>query len=165
MHTARPLSNTVYIGLGANLGDAQQTLHQALASIASLPHTRLLKTSSLYGTAPVQADGPDYVNAVARISTALSAHELLTQLQTIEQQHGRTRPYQNAPRTLDLDILLYGDDTLHDSRLTLPHPRMHERAFVLVPLAELDPGLVLAQGSLDALIARCQDQRIQKLTG
>lgn len=154
----------VYIGLGANLGDARQTLHQALTELAGLPQTRMLKASSLYRTAPVQAGGPDYLNAVAKLSTSIPAHELLTRLQELEALHGRTRPFLNAPRTLDLDILLYGTSLLNDARLVIPHPRMHERAFVLVPLAELDPSLTLAQGKLDDLIARCQDQRIEKLS-
>lgn len=155
--------NTVYIGLGANLGDARQTLSQALAEVARLPETALLDASSMYRTAPLHAGGPDYINAVARLSTGLSAHDLLTRLQALEQQHGRTRPYLNAPRTLDLDILLFGTDVVRDARLVIPHPRMHERAFVLIPLAELNPTLTLAQGQLGELIARCQDQRIEKL--
>ncbi len=154
---------TAYIGLGANLGDAKQTLQQALESIAALPDTSQLAVSSIYRTAPVQAHGPDYFNAVAKISTGLSAHDLLLRLQAIEQRHGRLRPYQNAPRTLDLDILLYGSDTVDDADLIIPHPRMHERAFVLIPLSELDPELALAQGKLSDLIARCSNQRIDKL--
>lgn len=153
---------TAYIGLGANLGDARKSLEQALASIGTLPGTQLVKTSSMYRSAPVHADGPDYTNAVAEISTALSAHELLAGLQAIEQQHGRARPYPNAPRTLDLDILLYGHDTVNEPELQIPHPRMHERAFVLLPLSELNPELRLKQGSLRCLIARCEDQRIER---
>lgn len=154
---------TAYIGLGANLGDAQQTLQQALKSIAGLPDTTLLAASSMYRTAPVDAQGPDYLNAVAKISTGLSAHDLLIRLQAIEHQHGRLRPYQNAPRTLDLDVLLYGNKTVDDADLTIPHPRMHERAFVLIPLSELDPELTLPQGRLSDLIASCGSQRIDKL--
>lgn len=162
-HEGPAIVTTTYIGLGANLGDAQNAIRQALADIADLPNTTVVQVSSLYRTAPVQAGGPDYINAVARLGTTLSAHELLTQLQAVEQRHGRTRPYQNAPRTLDLDILLFGTYTVHDDRLTIPHPRMHERAFVLIPLSELDPTLTLAQGRLDDLITLCQDQRIEKL--
>lgn len=154
-----------HIGLGANLGNAPHTLQQALTSMASLPETTLLAASSMYRSAPMQADGPDYVNAVAKISTGLSAHELLNRLQTIEHHYGRSRPYPNAPRTLDLDILLYGHEKVDDATLTVPHPRMHKRAFVLIPLAELDPGLRLAQGSLTALIDRCRDQYIEPITG
>lgn len=162
-HAGGSAENKVYIGLGANLGDARETIRQALEDMASLPETVLLNASSMYRTAPLQADGPDYINAVASLKTGLSAHELLTRLQALEQQHGRTRPYLNAPRTLDLDILLFGTHTVHDARLTIPHPRMHERAFVLIPLAELDPMLTLEQGRLDELIDRCGDQRIEKL--
>lgn len=154
---------TAYIGLGANLGNAHNTLQQALAATAELPGTSVLTVSSMYRSAPVQADGPDYVNAVAKITTSLSAHDLLGRLQAIEQHHGRVRSYPNAPRTLDLDILLYGDETIDDTTLTVPHPRMHERAFVLIPLAELNPDLKLPQGTLDALISRCGDQRIEQL--
>lgn len=157
------MSYTVYIGLGANLGNAQSALTQALVLIGDLPHTVLLQSSSMYRTAPVDAAGPDYINAVAKISTTLPAKELLRRLQSIEQQHGRARPYRNAPRTLDLDILLYGTETINDNDLIIPHPRMHERAFVLVPLAELAPTLILAQGKLDELITRHSQQRIEKL--
>jgi 2-amino-4-hydroxy-6-hydroxymethyldihydropteridine diphosphokinase len=132
----------VFVGLGANLGDAQATLQAALDQIARLPATRLVATSSLYRTAPVDASGPDFLNAVAELRTGLEPHALLTELQAIEQRHGRERPYRNAPRTLDLDLLRYGDRCLSTPALTLPHPRMHERAFVLVPLAELAPELV-----------------------
>ncbi len=131
-----------YIGLGANLGDAQARLRQTLHDLELLPRTRLLKASSLYRSAPVDAQGPDYVNAVARIETGLSPRELLAALQVLEQAAGRERPYRNAPRTLDLDVLLYGDQRQDDPVLTLPHPRMHERAFVLVPLSEIAPELV-----------------------
>lgn len=162
-HDRAASGTTAYIGLGANLGVAQQAIRRALADVADLPGTTLVKVSSLYRTAPVHAGGPDYINAVARLSTELSAHELLTRLQAVEQRHGRTRPYPNAPRTLDLDILLFGTDSLNDARLIIPHPRMHERAFVLIPLAELDPTLILAQGHVDDLIALCRDQRIEKL--
>ena len=154
---------TAYVGLGANLGDAQHTLQQALVAITTLPDTVLQKVSSMYRSAPVLADGPDYVNAVVQITTTLPAHDLLKRLQMIEQHYGRVRTYQNAPRTLDQDILLFGHDTISDDTLTVPHPRMHERAFVLIPLAELNPVLTLSQGTLDVLISRCGDQRIEQL--
>lgn len=149
-----------YIGLGANLGDAQQTVRHVLHTLDALPHTALLASSSLYRTAPVDAQGADYINAVAKIQTILSPHELLKALQAIEQNNGRVRPYKNAPRTLDLDILLYGDERIDDPDLTIPHAHMHERAFVLVPLAELHPGLRLPQGCLNDLITLCADQRV-----
>lgn len=157
------MSVVAYIGLGANLGDAAASLQQAVRDINDLPGTTVVETSSLYRTAPVDANGPDYTNAVTKIHTSLSAHALLRALQGIEKQHGRTRPYRNAPRTLDLDLLLYGEETVDDAELTVPHPRMHERAFVLHPLYELNGQLVLKQGSLHELIARCVDQPIHRL--
>jgi 2-amino-4-hydroxy-6-hydroxymethyldihydropteridine diphosphokinase len=130
---------TAYIALGANLGPARETVLQAMQDLALLPQTRLLRRSSLYGTAPVGATGPDYINAVVELSTDLRPHALLQALQQLELQAGRTRPYHNAPRTLDLDLLLYGDESLDSPTLVLPHPRMLARAFVLVPLAEVAP--------------------------
>ena len=131
-----------YIALGANLGDAQASVQVAMQRVASLPDTRLIRSSSLYRTAPLKATGPDFINAVVAVATRLSAPELLQCLQAIEKQAGRLRPYRNAPRTLDLDILLYGDARMNSPALQLPHPRMHERAFVLVPLAEIAPDRV-----------------------
>jgi 2-amino-4-hydroxy-6-hydroxymethyldihydropteridine diphosphokinase len=135
----------VWIALGANLGDAQQSLRDAIAAIGQLPGTTLTQQSSLYRTAPVDSSGPDYINAVVQINTVLTAPALLVALQAIEQAAGRERPYRNAPRTLDLDILLYGNARISSPTLTVPHPRMHERAFVLVPLAQIAPGLVSAR--------------------
>lgn len=137
-----------YIALGANLGDARATLAQAIQNLASLPKTELLRASSLYRTAPIDASGPDFINAVALVRTQLKPHELLTALQAQENAQGRLRPYRNAPRTLDLDIVRMfspeGEVCMNDATLTLPHPRMQERAFVLVPLAEIAPELVSA---------------------
>lgn len=130
---------TAFVGMGANLGDAAQTLQDALTVLSGVPGVRTLKASSFYRTVPVDADGPDYVNAVAEIATTLGAPALLAVLQSIEQDFGRQRPYRNAPRTLDLDLLLYGDARMDSPALTLPHPRMGARAFVLIPLAELWP--------------------------
>lgn len=152
-----------YVGMGANLGDAAHTLRRATEQMACTAGITLLALSPLYRTAPVDSSGPDYINAVAAIDTTLSAASLLAELQRIEMAHGRERPYHNAPRTLDLDLLLYGNDTINDPDLVVPHPRMHERAFVLRPLADLAPGLLLKQGSLEALLAGCRDQRIQRL--
>lgn len=135
----------VWIALGANLGDAQQAVRDAIAAIGQLPGTTLTQQSSLYRTAPVDSSGPDYINAVVQINTVLTAPALLAALQAIEQSAGRERPYRNAPRTLDLDILLYGNARISSPTLTVPHPRMHERAFVLVPLAQIAPGLVSAR--------------------
>ncbi len=126
------------IGLGANLGNAVCTLQQAIQDIAALPGVMLQAVSGFYGSKPVAATGPDFVNAVMQVKTQLSAEQLLKILQTLEHQAGRERPYQNAPRTLDLDLLLYGDVCIESAHLTVPHPRMLERAFVLVPLAEID---------------------------
>jgi 2-amino-4-hydroxy-6-hydroxymethyldihydropteridine diphosphokinase len=131
-----------YIGFGGNLGDARLAVLAALDAVASLPQVAELARSSLYGSSPVDAGGADYVNAVASIRTGRSAAGLLQALQTIEADAGRERPYRNAPRTLDLDILLFGDTPINTERLQVPHPRMYERAFVLVPLAEIAPQLV-----------------------
>lgn len=139
---ASPVAACAWIGLGANLGDRQASLRAALSAMAALPGTSVQRVSSLYGSAPVDAGGPDYLNAVAQIHTTLAPHDLLAQLQAIELAAGRERPYRNAPRTLDLDILLYGDQMMDTPALTLPHPRLHERAFVLRPLAELRPDWV-----------------------
>jgi 2-amino-4-hydroxy-6-hydroxymethyldihydropteridine diphosphokinase len=159
-----PALQRAYIGLGANLGDARATLQAAVDSIAQLPQTRLVARSGDWRSAPVQAEGPDFINAVAAVDTTLAPHDLLAELQRIEQAHGRSRPYRNAPRTLDLDLLLHGDHALDTPRLTLPHPRLHERAFVLRPLAELAPGLVIAgRGPLADLLAAVAGQRIEPL--
>lgn len=133
-----------YVGLGANLGDAAQAVIGAIDGIARLPRTAVTARSSLYRSAPVDAAGPDYVNAVIELRTGLNAFELLLQLQQIERGAGRTRPYRHAPRTLDLDLLLFGSASMASARLTLPHPRMAQRAFVLLPLAEIAPHLVTA---------------------
>jgi 2-amino-4-hydroxy-6-hydroxymethyldihydropteridine diphosphokinase len=114
----------------------------AIGAIAALRDTTVGKRSSLYRSAPVDAGGPDYINAVVEIRTALTAPGLLAQLQRIELGAGRTRPFRNAPRTLDLDLLLYGSGSIASERLTVPHPRMQERAFVLLPLAEIAPQAV-----------------------
>ncbi len=127
------------IGIGANLGTAALQVTQAIAALAGLPQTTMSACSSLYASAPVDATGDDYVNAVVRIDTALSAQHLLHALQTLELAAGRERPYLNAPRTLDLDLLLYGDEQIDSATLTVPHPRMLQRAFVLLPLLEIDP--------------------------
>ncbi len=149
---------TAYIGIGANLGDAQQAVRAAIARLAQLPQTSVARQSSLYRTAPLDAGGPDYVNAVAEISTRLSAPDLLAQLQALEHAAGRERPYRNAPRTLDLDLLLFGHARIDSRSLQVPHPRMHQRAFVLVPLAEIAPELV--QPAMLAAVAAQQLVRL-----
>ena len=135
-------AHTAYIALGGNLGDAAATVRRAFAALAALPQTRLLAASSLYRSAPVDASGPDFINAAASVATSLTPLQLLDALQAIETAEGRQRPWRNAPRTLDLDLLLYGQQRLDTPRLTLPHPRMLQRAFVLWPLAEIAPARV-----------------------
>lgn len=154
-----------WVGLGANLGQAQQTLIQACQALADTPGVISLQVSPYYRTTPVDSSGPLYVNAVARLATSLEALALLDRLQQIEQDFGRERPYHNAPRTLDLDLLLYDERHIDTPRLTVPHPRMHERAFVLQPLRDLAPTMALAQGTLDQLLARCTDQGISRIPG
>ena len=153
-----------YVGLGANLGDARASIVVALAELAQLPQTRVTAASSLYASAPVDAGGPDFVNAVAALDTDLGPHALLAELLRIEARHGRTRAYRNAPRTLDLDLLLHGESLIDDATLTLPHPRMAGRAFVLVPLAEIAPHLVLPSGrSVARLLAQVCEQPVTLL--
>ncbi len=154
-----------YIGLGANLGQPGQTLAAALQQLAQLPHTRLLAQSPLYASKPIQSSGDDYLNAVAAIETTLAALALLDQLQAIELAHGRERPYHNAPRTLDLDLLLYGQEQLASLRLTLPHPRMHLRAFVLLPLLYIAPDITLpGLGPAAGFLPGVADQEIRLLS-
>ena len=138
------------VALGANLGDAVQSLRDALAALDAHPAVRVLRTSSFYRTAPFEASGPDFINAVALVATTLTAPGLLAVLQDSEQAAGRLRPYRNAPRTLDLDLLTYGTARIDSPALTVPHPRMMERAFVLVPLHEVLPALVPPE-ALDAV--------------
>ena len=133
------------IGLGANLGDARQAVQEAMQTIAAFDYCQLHAASPLYRSAPVDSSGPDYFNAVLQISTRLRAPDLLARLHQLERGAGRQRPYRNAPRTLDLDILLYGAARIDSPTLTVPHPRMRQRAFVLRPLADIAPALVSAQ--------------------
>ena len=160
MTSAIVAPSLAWVALGGNLGDARQSVQQALQALDALPQTRLEAASSLYRTAPVDAGGPDYVNAVAGVHTHLSALDLLHALQSLEHRAGRERPYRNAPRTLDLDLLLHGDDVRNTPELTLPHPRLWERAFVLVPLAEVAPQLVRPEHLLAVA-----DQRIERIAG
>lgn len=147
-----------FVAVGGNLGDARATVVRALDDLATLPQTRLSARSSLYRSAPVDATGPDFVNAVAALDTGLDPEALLDALQQLEQEAGRLRPYRNAPRTLDLDLLSYGDLTLDTPRLTLPHPRMLQRAFVLLPLAEIAPERVSSTA-----LAHVAEQPIERL--
>ncbi len=152
-----------YIGLGANLGAARETVHAALRDLAAEPDIEVEKVARLYSSAPIDSSGPNYVNTVASIRTSLNPQQLLACLQRIELRHGRERPYVNAPRTLDLDLLLYDDITLDTSELTIPHPRMHLRAFVLQPLQDIAGNMKLAQGYVETLLKQCQDQSLSPM--
>lgn len=157
------MSTLAYIGLGANLGDARQTIAAAIQTLRDSSGVLALRQAPLYSSDPVDAQGPVFINTVVAVDTTLDPLPLLDLLQAIEQAHGRERPYRNAPRTLDLDLLLYGAQTINTPRLSVPHPRMHQRAFVLRPLQDLAPGLQLAQGSFTTLLAGCQDQTLDQL--
>jgi len=153
-----------HIGIGANLGDACEQVQQAILRLAQLPQSQLRAQSSLFRTAPIDADGDDYINAVVQLDTALSAQDLLQQLQAIEQDFGRERPYRNAPRTLDLDLLLYGQQTIETTTLQVPHPRMTQRAFVLIPLLQIDPFIEIpGHGPAHAFVPNVAGQAIQKI--
>ena len=156
---------TAYIGIGANLGDARANVKDAIDMLRQLPDSTLAGVSSLYQTAPIDSSGDDYINAVARLQTRLEPEALLQALHAIEQAHGRLRPYRNAPRTLDLDLLLYGEEIIATPTLTVPHPRLTERAFVLAPLLELAPQVeVPGLGPAAAFTPRVAGQAITKLT-
>ena len=153
-----------YVGIGANLGDARANVADALARLAAVPSITLLRASSSYRSAPIDSSGDDYINAVACIDTELAAPELLAALHAIELAHGRARPYRNAPRTLDLDILLYGDQQIDLPTLHVPHPRMHQRAFVLAPLLDIAPEAEIpGLGPAQQFLAAVADQSISKL--
>lgn len=154
----------VYIGLGSNLDDPASHVQRGFEELAHLPSTRLLEQSSLYRSAPIgRLEQPDFINAVAHIETALPPHKLLYLLLEIERKHGRVREYANAPRTLDLDMLLYHRLQCHDSSLVLPHPRMHLRAFVLQPLLEIAPAChIPGRGPASNLMTACTGQRLER---
>jgi 2-amino-4-hydroxy-6-hydroxymethyldihydropteridine diphosphokinase len=156
-----------FIGLGANLGEPQTQVRRGIEALRDLPHTRLVSASSLYRSAPMgYKNQPDFVNAVAEIETSLAPRKLLEELLAIETRFGRARTFPDAPRTLDLDLLLYGDRIIAEPGLTVPHPRMHERAFVLAPLAEIAPDAVVpVKGAVAALLAGCKGQSVAKLPG
>lgn len=159
-----------YIALGSNLGNPVSTVEEAIDALAALRGSLLRAMSSLYRTAPVGISDqlrrqPDFINAVVAVDTRLPARALLDELFALEAKFGRQRSVKNAPRTLDLDLLLYGDLVQDDPELILPHPRLHERAFVVVPLAEIAPQLVIpGRGPVADLIEACRDQRIHPLT-
>lgn len=149
-----------FIGIGANLGDAVAAVRSAIVAVGALAQTRLLRQSALYRSAPVDASGPDYINAVVQVRTTLAPRALLAALQAVENAAGRERPYVNAPRTLDLDLLLYGEQAIADApTLVVPHPRMTARAFVLQPLAQIAPQRVSA-----AQLQAVADQHITRLS-
>lgn len=153
-----------FIGIGANLGDAQGAVQRAILQLGKLPQTTLTAQSSLFRTAPIDAQGDDYINAVAQIDTALAPEQLLAELQVLENEAGRERPYQNAPRTLDLDILLYGRQQIATPTLTVPHPRMTQRAFTLIPLLQIDPLITIpGMGAAHTFVAAVAGQVIQKI--
>ena len=158
-----PLS--AFVGLGANLGEPEAQVRRAIAALRRLPRTRLVAASSLYRSAPVGVgEQPDFVNAVAEVETTLSARELLDELLAMEARFGRERPAPGAPRTLDLDLLLYGDQVIAEPGLAVPHPRMHERAFVLAPLAEIAAEISVPRiGGVRTLLAACGNQKVQRI--
>lgn len=152
------------IGIGSNLGDARGNVQRAILRLDKLTSSRLTGQSALFRTAPVDAGGDDYINAVAAIETRLPATDLLKELQGIERDFGRERPYPNAPRTLDLDILLYGEHTIVTDSLVVPHPRLTERAFALIPLLQLDPFIAIpGKGPAHGFVAGVAGQAIQKV--
>ncbi|HZW24365.1 MAG TPA: 2-amino-4-hydroxy-6-hydroxymethyldihydropteridine diphosphokinase [Gallionella sp.] len=157
--------HTAFIGLGSNLEDPRSQLQHAFADLDALPGTRLVARSSLYRSAPVgYLDQPDFVNAVAQLETSLTPQDLLRFLLDIEHHHGRERTFRNAPRTLDLDVLLYDDLQLHEHGLTIPHPQMHLRAFVLQPLLELAPDCAIpGVGSAEQALEGCADQSLERM--
>ena len=157
--------HTAFIALGSNLGDPEGKVRQGIAALAELPQSRLAAASSLYRSAAVgYADQPDFINAVAQISTALAPQALLAALLALEKYYGRERSFRNAPRTLDLDLLLYDAQCIAEPGLTVPHPRMHQRAFVLAPLVEIAPACVIpGMGPAAAWLARCADQNVDRL--
>jgi 2-amino-4-hydroxy-6-hydroxymethyldihydropteridine diphosphokinase len=162
---ARTALAEAFIGLGANLDNPLQQVTQAISEVDAIEHTRVLAASSLYRSAPVgYADQPDFINAVAKLQTGLSPRRLLDALHVIENRHGRRRSVRNAPRTLDLDLLLYGAFVVCEEDLILPHPRMHERAFVLLPLAEIAPDASLpGYPPLAQLLAQVDRSGVNKL--
>lgn len=160
-----PDTVAAFVALGANLGDPARQVERAIDELASLPDTELVGRSSLYRSRAVgYVDQPDYVNAVAELQTRLAPRSMLARLLDIERRHGRERTFRDAPRTLDLDILLYDALTLDEPGLRLPHPRMHERAFVLLPLAELAPDLdIPGKGPLRRLLAEVDTRQARRL--
>ena len=154
-----------FIGLGANLDDPRRQVEQAFRELDAIPHTRVVRTSSLYRSEPLgYTEQPSFVNAVAQVETGLPAERLLAELHAIEARHGRSRSFANAPRTLDLDLLLFGNIVIDAANLKVPHARMHERAFVLLPLVEIAPDAeVPERGPAKTLLDKCGNQDVEKL--
>jgi 2-amino-4-hydroxy-6-hydroxymethyldihydropteridine diphosphokinase len=154
-----------FIGLGSNLADPLAQVRRALQALAGLPRTRVMAHSSLYRSAPIgYLEQPDFINAVAQLETELSPRELLDALLGLERENGRTREFLNAPRTLDLDVLLYGSLQYHEHGLTVPHPQMHRRAFVLQPLLEIAPDCVIPGiGPAAEALRQCIDQQLERI--
>jgi 2-amino-4-hydroxy-6-hydroxymethyldihydropteridine diphosphokinase len=165
--TLSSFRSTVFVGLGSNLDDPMWQVQSAFREIDDIPETSLVKVSSLYQTAPVGwTDQPPFVNAVAHAETTLSPHDFLRHLSGIEASHGRVRGARNGPRTLDLDVLLFNDWQIDDAHLTTPHPRMFDRAFVLAPLAEIAPDVVIpGHGAARELFARLDATGVRRLDG
>ena len=160
------MKHIAFIGLGSNLANPAEQVLQAMQAIAQLPEIHVLARSSLYRSAPVgYLDQPDFINAVVKIETTLEPLALLQILLALEQVNGRTREFQNAPRTLDLDVLLYDELQHHEHGLTVPHPQMHKRAFVLQPLMEIEPNSVIPGiGAAEQAMQLCADQQLEKLS-
>jgi 2-amino-4-hydroxy-6-hydroxymethyldihydropteridine diphosphokinase len=154
-----------YVGIGANLDDPRTQVLDALQELDRLPHTRVVKRSSLYRSTPLgYAPQPDFINAVAQLETGLAAERLLAELQEIEARHGRRRSFPNAPRTLDLDLLLFGESQMSAPGLKIPHPRLHERAFVLAPLVEISPDVEIpGRGAAKPLMDSTKGQKIERI--
>ena len=154
-----------YVGIGSNLGEPQARVARAFDELAAIRRTRLLRRSSLYRSAPVGYTAqPEFINAVAALDTELPAADLLGELQAIESRHGRERSFANAPRTLDLDLLLYDDARINQPQLVVPHPRMHERAFVLQPLLEIAPAAEIpGHGRARDRLAACGEQKVERI--
>ena len=155
----------VYVALGSNLDDPVAQVRAGAQALGKLPGTQLICCSSLYRTAPVGVtEQPDFINAVCAADTDMPAGALMQSLLDIERAQGRQRAIPGGPRTLDLDLLLYGELVCHEPGLTLPHPRLHERAFVLYPLSEIAPGLnIPGRGLVESLLAGCAGQAIERL--
>lgn len=166
MSSIKETKSQAFIALGSNLENPIYQVKKAFDELDKIPSSKLLVYSSLYRSAPVgRLDQPDFINAVAKIETSLDPHELLSALLDIERRHGRTRKFPNAPRTLDLDILLYDDLKYHQHDLTLPHPRISQRAFVLQPLMEIAPNCrIPGYNTIAELLATCQKQRVERIT-